>query len=89
MKATAKPKTAEEAALDRIVMLVERARYARTTPEVGDVRSDVELCVASLRLGVEPNVRRKTDWLPVSLVNRRRGSRGNTGLALSEPSFGR
>lgn len=77
------------AALDRIVLLVERARYARTTPPVGDVKGDVEVCVASLRIGVAANVRRKADWLPASLVNRRRGTRGDTGLALSEPSFGR
>ncbi|HET7690323.1 MAG TPA: DUF3488 and transglutaminase-like domain-containing protein [Nocardioidaceae bacterium] len=80
-----------EAALDRILHFVERSRYARTVPEVDDIRRDVELCVDSVRLGLDPDVRRKATWLPVSLVKRsRRGPVHDSGLAaLSEPSLSR
>ncbi|HSV38621.1 MAG TPA: DUF3488 and transglutaminase-like domain-containing protein [Nocardioidaceae bacterium] len=78
-----------EAALDRIVLLVERARYARSVPDLADIRRDVELCVTSLGIGVEPNVRRRAVLLPVSLLKRsRRVNRGESGLAaLDEPSL--
>jgi len=81
-----------QAALDRILLLLERARYARTVPDVEDVKDDVALCVEALRIGVEPRVRRKADWLPVSLLSsraRRASPKGDAGLALSEPSLNR
>lgn len=80
-----------EAALDRILQLVERSRYARTVPEVDDIRRDVELCVDSVRIGLDPDVRRKATWLPASLLKRsRRGPIHDSGLAaLSEPSLTR
>jgi transglutaminase-like putative cysteine protease len=79
-----------QAALDRILLLLERARYARTVPDVVDVRGDVTLCVEALRIGVERSARRKADWLPASLLSRRRrAAKGDAGLALSEPSLNR
>lgn len=80
-----------EQALDRIVQLVERSRYARTVPEVDDLRRDVALCVDSVRLGLDQDVRRKATWLPASLLKRsRRGPIHDSGLAaLSEPSLTR
>jgi transglutaminase-like putative cysteine protease len=80
---------AAEAALSRIAMLLERARYARTTPEIEDVKGDVALCVEALRIGVERSVKRKADWLPASLLkSRRRTATTGSGLAtLSEPSI--
>ncbi len=77
-----------QAALDRIVLLIERARYARTTPAIADLKGDVRLCVDSLRVGVERGVRRRADWLPVSMYTRSRPrTRGDAGIALSEPSL--
>lgn len=58
-----------EAALGRILTVVERSRYARTTPGAEAIRDDVDACVDALRLGVEPAVRRRADWLPVSLTS--------------------
>jgi len=81
-----------QAALDRILLLLERARYARTVPDVEDVKNDVVLCAEALRIGVEPSVRRQADWLPVSLLSsraRRASPKGDAGLALSEPSLNR
>jgi transglutaminase-like putative cysteine protease len=82
-----------QAALDRIVLLLERARYARTVPDVADVKGDVALCVEALRIGVDRDVRRRADWLPVSVLpSRRRRTTGATGsglATLSEPSLNR
>jgi transglutaminase-like putative cysteine protease len=67
------------AALDRLVRLLERARYARVVPESGDpvgwaesvraVRTDVERCVQSLRAGASRGQRSRARWVPVSVFS--------------------
>ncbi len=58
-------------ALDRVVLAVEHARYARpgavATLELGtSLDADAALVVASLRAGVTPRERRRAAWLPRS-----------------------
>jgi transglutaminase-like putative cysteine protease len=65
-------------ALARVVLAVERARYARPgaagaagggvgTLEAVDVEADVALVAASLAAGVTPRERRRAEWLPRSV----------------------
>ncbi len=65
----ANPEAAQ--ALDRLVRLLERARYARgaSAPSAGrgEVRRDTELCVAALRAGARRSRRTRATWLPTSL----------------------
>ncbi|QWZ10347.1 DUF3488 and transglutaminase-like domain-containing protein [Nocardioides panacis] len=69
-------------ALDRLVGLLERARYARALPDGAateeQVRSDVAACVAALRAGAGKRRRTRATWLPGSLTNRRVSPRGST-----------
>ena len=59
-------------ALERLVRLVELARYARAVPpsaaEVEATRADVDRCVAALRAGASRRARTRATWLPASLV---------------------
>jgi len=59
-------------ALERLVRLLERARYARSIPPdattVQEVRADVETCVAALAAGAGPRRRARADWLPASVL---------------------
>ncbi len=80
------------AALERLVKLVERARYARSVqaPEE-DLPGDVDLCVQALRDGATAGRRARADWLPASLtrtlgsgLEQRRRARVQ-GAALAEP----
>jgi transglutaminase-like putative cysteine protease len=61
-------------ALDRLVRLVERARFARTFPPdttvTGEVQADVATCVQALRDGASRQRRTRATWLPVSLTAR-------------------
>ena len=60
-------------ALDRIVLCVERLRYARSGQELDTVRLDKDLatCVASLRGGASRSARRRADWMPRSVLRGR------------------
>jgi transglutaminase-like putative cysteine protease len=64
-------------ALQRLVGLLERVRYARSVPSdattLPDVRADVETCVAALAAGAGPRRRARAEWLPGSVLG--------TGLA--------
>lgn len=61
-------------ALDRLVLAVERARYARpgsvATLERGATEVDVALVSAALAAGVTPAARRRAHWLPRSVWRR-------------------
>jgi transglutaminase-like putative cysteine protease len=65
---------AATAALERMVGLLERARYSRSLPDGGaaaeQVQGDVDACVAAMRAGVSSRRRRRATWLPASLVGR-------------------
>jgi hypothetical protein len=71
-------------ALDRIVRLVERARYARSLPDGAvteqQVRDDVDTCVAAMQAGVGRRRRSRATWLPASLTAPS-GPRARTRLA--------
>jgi transglutaminase-like putative cysteine protease len=58
--------------LERLVRLVELARYAREVPpsaaEVDATRADVARCVEALRAGASRRARTRADWLPASLL---------------------
>jgi len=76
-------------ALERLVKLVEQARYARSVPDSDEVADDVDLCVAALEAGSSKARRLQATWLPASLVTRwttdrprRPGSR-NAGPAVT------
>jgi hypothetical protein len=60
-------------ALDRIVLCVERLRYARVGQEADESRLDKDLatCVASLQGGATRSARRRAAWLPRSVLRRR------------------
>ncbi len=65
------------AALDRLVVRIERSRYARPGSGTGvdegaDVRADVEECVAAIGLGVTPRTRQRAHWWPSSVLKRDR-----------------
>jgi transglutaminase-like putative cysteine protease len=68
--AQADPEAAQ--ALERLVRLVELARYAREVPpsaaEVEATRADVDRCVAALRAGASRRARTRATWLPASLL---------------------
>jgi transglutaminase-like putative cysteine protease len=71
----ADPESAQ--ALDRLVRLLERARYARDVPPsaatVAQVRADLDRCVAALRAGASRRRRTTATWLPASLGARMGG----------------
>jgi hypothetical protein len=64
--AAADPEAAE--ALERLVVFVERARYARTVEAARDVPDDVSRCVQAMRAGASRRQRVLADWLPASLL---------------------
>jgi hypothetical protein len=82
------------AALDRLVRLVERARYSRSLPSDATteerVHTDVSSCVESLRAGAGQRRRTRATWLPASLAqpvsSARRRSRRRAAL---EPGIDR
>ncbi|NUR06937.1 MAG: transglutaminase domain-containing protein [Nocardioidaceae bacterium] len=84
-------------ALGRLLLLLERARYARRLPAdaatADQVREDTERCVAAMRAGVGQRRRTRATWAPASLVAlSRNGLRGGGGPArpiLSEPGVDR
>jgi hypothetical protein len=59
------------AALHRLLLLLERARYARTLPADATTRDQVQhdtrLCVEALRAGVGQRRRARATWTPASL----------------------
>jgi hypothetical protein len=75
------------AALHRLLLLIERARYSRSLPHDAvteeQVRSDVAACVAAMRAGAGSRRRTRAVWLPASLssdlatASRRRRSGGS------------
>ncbi len=85
-----------DAALRRLVGLLERARYARSLPADvttrAAVEADVRTCIAALRAGVGRRRRSRATWLPASVLSRsgrgRRPSRRRGGL-LGEPGIDR
>jgi len=77
------------AALNRLVIGVERARFAPGAsagyPPAADARHDVDLVVARLTAGRTPGQRRRGAWLPASLLPRggwHSGARGDHGAQL-------
>jgi len=67
-------------ALRRVVHAVEIERYAPRPLETSAeaLREDVSTCVEALRAGVPERTRRRADWLPASLRNRRAHVRTQT-----------
>jgi transglutaminase-like putative cysteine protease len=66
---------AAEDALDRIVLTVERVRYARSAQDVpGALAEDVRTCITSLEHGCTSGTLRRAHWLPRSLFGRSRRS---------------
>jgi transglutaminase-like putative cysteine protease len=59
-------------ALRRLLLLLERARYARRLPAEAatteQVRDDVETCTEALRAGVTQRRRARATWVPASLT---------------------
>ena len=85
-------------ALQRLVRLLERTRYARSAPDgsgiAEQVQADVAACVAALRAGAGRRRRARATWLPASLrTSLRRGRRSMTrthgGGLLAEPGVDR
>jgi transglutaminase-like putative cysteine protease len=64
-----------EDALDRIVLTVERVRYARYADDIpGALADDVRTCIASLEHGCTRGTLRRARWLPRSLFGTGRRS---------------
>jgi hypothetical protein len=62
-----------EDALDRIVLTVERVRYARYAEDVpGALAEDVRTCITALEHGCTRGTLRRARWLPRSLFGRGR-----------------
>jgi transglutaminase-like putative cysteine protease len=62
-----------EDALDRIVLTLERVRYARYAEDTpGALADDVRTCIASLEHGCTRRTLRRARWLPRSLFGRSR-----------------
>ena len=83
-----------EEALERLVVLVERARYSRGLPvdatTADRVQADVETCAVALRAGVGRRRARRAEWLPASLWSgRRRTARRVGGFSLGETGVDR
>jgi hypothetical protein len=58
-----------EDALDRIVLTLERVRYARTAEDVpGALADDVRRCIEGLEHGCTQAILRRARWLPRSVV---------------------
>ena len=83
-------------ALRRLVLLLERARYARTLPAgtatVEETRADVATCVEALRAGAGRSGRARATWMPASVLSttgaRRRGAK-RRGPLLGQPGVDR
>lgn len=61
---------AAEDALDRIVLIVEQVRYARSADDVpGALADDVTACVAALEHGSTTRTLRRARWLPRSVFS--------------------
>jgi hypothetical protein len=64
-----------EDALDRIVLTLERVRYARYADDVpGALADDVRTCITSLEHGCTRGTLRRARWLPRSLFGTGRRS---------------
>ena len=62
-------------ALDRIVLLLERVRYARFADDVpGVLAEDVRLCIRALEHGSTAGQLRRARWFPRSLFGGRRAA---------------
>ncbi len=62
-----------EDALDRIVLTLERVRYARYADDTpGALAEDVRICIAALEHGCSSGTLRRARWLPRSLFGSRR-----------------
>ena len=70
-------------ALDRIVLSLERLRYAREGSASDDdqLRADLQAVVASLHGGATRRARRRAEWWPRSVVGRQRTTRRTTTVA--------
>ena len=83
-----------EDALERLVVLVERARFSRGLPvdatTADRVQADVDTCASALRAGVGRRRARRAEWLPASLWRGRRvTSRRIGGFGLGETGVDR
>lgn len=83
-----------EDALERLVVLVERARFSRGLPvdatTADQVQADVATCAAALRTGVGRRRARRAEWLPASLWSTRSlASRRFGGFSLGETGVDR
>ncbi|MBB6626354.1 transglutaminase domain-containing protein [Nocardioides sp. KIGAM211] len=57
-------------ALDRIVLELERLRYARATDHVPHVRAEAQTCLEAMAGGATRSARRRAEWWPRSVVSR-------------------
>lgn len=64
------------AAMDRIVLAVERARYSPSPVDAGGLGSDLDRVATALFAAVGPRARRRATWLPRSLWRRAAGVDG-------------
>lgn len=83
-----------EEALERLVVLVERARFSRALPvdatTAERVRADVDTCAEAMRTGVGRRRTRRAEWLPASLWSGRREAARRIGeLSLGEAGVDR
>jgi hypothetical protein len=64
-------------ALDRIVLSLERLRYARdgVPADSDELRTDLQAVVASLHGGATRRARRRAEWWPRSVIGRQRSTR--------------
>jgi transglutaminase-like putative cysteine protease len=71
-----------EAALDRIVLMVEQVRYARHADDLpGRLSDDVQACIVALERGCTSRTLSRARWFPRSVLSWRRGTHES-----SEPS---
>jgi transglutaminase-like putative cysteine protease len=67
-----------EDALDRVVLMLERVRYARYADDIpGALAADVRTCITSLEHGSTRATLRRARWLPRSLFGSRRAARAD------------
>jgi transglutaminase-like putative cysteine protease len=77
-------------ALERLVLWLERARYASRGPdeaELTDLAAAVERVTAAMRAGVRASTRRRATWLPASLWSGRAIRLRRPRAAVGEPGL--
>jgi hypothetical protein len=70
-----------EDALDRIVLTLERVRYARSADDIpGALADDVRTCITALEHGCTRSALRRAHWFPRSLLGRARRAAAQAAL---------